>query len=378
MERNDAIERSLEDRESDVEQIETCQEDIEQRQAGLNQALMALEKDELLLQSLEKNKSGLEEERRALEARRMDAVQQLEQIEAELNMVSRISDQSQEVLDVLAVMGEDVAEAGGILRSRRAWLEECRQRVAELARRLGGGYEAEGALLGAGQPLSEQPEVPEKEIPPTPADDRYHWEEDEAFSPEDGMPALDRETAEKKLQAYMWAHNYGRADFRHYSQDPVWQYLDHIAYPDDLTPLSIWAKKINPNFHNRGQDQKKFQENCGACAFVMEQHLNGTDLTLTASVQNLGTDRDMEIATGKRCTYMEPDDIERFLMHQGAGAHLIAGINRRNPVTGRPAAGHWFNLYYDGKKVYTIDSQCGEIFEWPHDYGNVSGWCILI
>ena len=137
MERNDAIERSLEDRESDVEQIETCQEDIEQRQAGLNQALMALEKDELLLQSLEKNKSGLEEERRALEARQMDAVQQLEQIEAELNMVSRISDQSQEVLDVLAVMGEDVAEAGGILRSRRAWLEECRQRVAELARRLG-------------------------------------------------------------------------------------------------------------------------------------------------------------------------------------------------------------------------------------------------
>ena len=75
---------------------------------------------------------------------------------------------------------------------------------------------------------------------------------------------------------------------------------------------------------------------------------------------------------------MAPDKIEQILYREGAGSHLIVGINRRNPITGKPATGHWFNVYYDGKKVHTVDGQSGKIYEWPHDYGNVSEWCAMI
>ena len=34
--------------------------------------------------------------------------------------------------------------------------------------------------------------------------------------------------------------------------------------------------------------------------------------------------------------------------------------------------------YYDGKEVHTVDGQSGKIYEWPHDYGNVSAWCAMI
>jgi len=85
----------------------------------------------------------------------------------------------------------------------------------------------------------------------------------------------------------------------------------------------------------------------------------------------------MEQATGKKCVYMSPDDIEAKLKSMGKGAHLIAGINRRLP-NGQAISGHWFNVYYDGDKVYTLDGQSGEVLDWPYDYGYVSGWCALI
>ena len=40
--------------------------------------------------------------------------------------------------------------------------------------------------------------------------------------------------------------------------------------------------------------------------------------------------------------------------------------------------GHWFNAYYDGYQVYTIEGQGGEIRGWPPDYGNVVHWDVSI
>lgn len=84
----------------------------------------------------------------------------------------------------------------------------------------------------------------------------------------------------------------------------------------------------------------------------------------------------MEQATGKTCTYMDPGDIASRLIQQGPGSHCIAGINRKLP-NGKRIAGHWFNVFYDGNKVYTLDGQSGKVMEFPHDYGNVSEWCAL-
>ena len=44
--------------------------------------------------------------------------------------------------------------------------------------------------------------------------------------------------AQQMLTAYMFEHNYGRADYAEYSQDPFWRQLHMAAYPDsELPPL---------------------------------------------------------------------------------------------------------------------------------------------
>lgn len=93
---------------------------------------------------------------------------------------------------------------------------------------------------------------------------------------------------------------------------------------------------------------------------------------------NIGTDFGMEQATGKKCVYMSVNNIENKLKEMGPGAHLIVGINRKRTFLGKPQSGHWFNAYYDGQNVYTIDGQIGQILEWPYDYGDISEWCAMV
>ena len=199
--------------------------------------------------------------------------------------------------------------------------------------------------------------------------------------PDYQLPKLQRDAASKNLYKYMCSRNYGKEDKAIYQQDPVWQELYFAAYPEDMTAVEIWAKEINPNYKNANlplSQQRLYEENCGACAFALEQHFAGQDLQMIATDKNIPTDSEMETRTGKKCTYMPPEEIEKILRQRGAGSHLIVGINRFNPITGKPATGHWFNAYYNGKKIYTVDGQSGQIYEWPHDYGNVSEWCALI
>lgn len=87
----------------------------------------------------------------------------------------------------------------------------------------------------------------------------------------------------------------------------------------------------------------------------------------------------MEEKTGKICTYMKRGEIEDYLKSQGPGAHLIVGIDRKPELFGLvKRAGHWFNIYYDGRQIVTIDGQCNRISGWPPDYGHISKWCAMI
>ena len=143
--------------------------------------------------------------------------------------------------------------------------------------------------------------------------------------------------------------------------------------------IAGWIKEITPNYHNPfiPPGKNPYHVNCGSCAFAVESRFQGKS-DAVASAQNIGTDAGMEAATGKKCIYMEASEIEKTLVDMGSGSHLICGINRHPTPFGRPQAGHWFNAYYDGNKVYTIDGQSGKIYDWPHDYGDVSEWCALV
>lgn len=164
------------------------------------------------------------------------------------------------------------------------------------------------------------------------------------------------------------------------STTPVNQILAQGASPSSPTQvntidsISTWIKDINPDFNN--PFTPKARVNCGSCAFAVESRLNGNQSAI-ASLTNIGTDEEMEQATGRSCVYMRPGEIVSRLVQMGPGSHLIAGINRRMP-NGQPIAGHWFNLFYDGEHVYTIDGQSGEVLGFPYNYGYISEWCALV
>lgn len=150
--------------------------------------------------------------------------------------------------------------------------------------------------------------------------------------------------------------------------------LSGATQVNTIDSISSWIKDINPRFNNPFTPQARV--NCGSCAFAVESRLNG-DQSAVASLTNIGTDEAMEQATGRSCVYMRPGEIVSRLVQMGPGSHVIAGINRRLP-NGQPIAGHWFNLFYDGEHVYTIDGQSGEVLGFPYNYGYISEWCALI
>lgn len=145
-----------------------------------------------------------------------------------------------------------------------------------------------------------------------------------------------------------------------------------------LDEINGWIKDINPNYNPYLPPQMHpYNRNCGSCAFAVWNRLNGQK-DIVASAHNIGTDEAMENVTRKKCKYMPLQSIEEILRSRGPGSHMIVGINRHPTPFGRPQAGHWFNAFYDGERIYTIDGQCGMIYEWPHDYGDISEWCALI
>lgn len=127
-----------------------------------------------------------------------------------------------------------------------------------------------------------------------------------------------------------------------------------------------WIGKINPNPY---RDPRR-TVNCGKCAAAVYQRLNGD----SSAVAGLGTYsiEEMNALTGRTQMSMTPGEIERYLIGQGPGAHVVVGVDRAS------GAGHWFNAYYDGHRVYTIEGQGGTVGGWPPDYGNVVHWDVSV
>lgn len=134
-----------------------------------------------------------------------------------------------------------------------------------------------------------------------------------------------------------------------------------------IESIKSWIGSINPNPNN---DFRR-EINCGKCAAAVEKRFNG-DNTASAGFGTYSID-EMNSITGKTQTRMTPEKIKDYIISQGPGSHAVVGVDR-----GNNQPGHWFNIYYDGNKVYTIDGQVGTISDWPPNYGNVTVWDVSI
>lgn len=130
--------------------------------------------------------------------------------------------------------------------------------------------------------------------------------------------------------------------------------------------VSSWIKEINPNY-DPFDVESPYNVNCGACAYVVYQRLNGNDATC-ASANNIPFDADMEELLGRKIVSMSPAEIEKRLMDGGDGTHAVVGVDRSH------GPGHWFNAACIEGKVVAIDGQSGEVLDWPPDYGDVVNW----
>ena len=130
--------------------------------------------------------------------------------------------------------------------------------------------------------------------------------------------------------------------------------------------IASWIKEVNPNYNPFDIDSA-YSFNCGACAYVVHERLNGND-AVCASANNIPTDSEMERLLGKKIVSMSPQDIEKRLLEQGEGAHAVIGVDRAH------GPGHWFNAACIEGRIVAIDGQSGEILDWPPDYGDVINW----
>lgn len=150
------------------------------------------------------------------------------------------------------------------------------------------------------------------------------------------------------------------------SDHPITPTSDGFDYPDPIGPplpqsiseIQQWLPEIN---HGPGTDpfDPARAVNCGQCALAVDQRLTGTVPDASAGLGTLSVP-EMEAATGLRQAPATPAEIEQYLVNQGKGAHTVVGVDRANGF-----AGHWFNAYYDGSRVYAVDGQTGKIVGWP-------------
>ncbi len=137
--------------------------------------------------------------------------------------------------------------------------------------------------------------------------------------------------------------------------------------PKSLEDIQSWLSDINPNY-DEFDISSPYSHNCGSCAFAIFQRMEGKNPKACASAINIGFNDQMEALTGLKMVKTTPGEIENILLSEGNGAHAIIGIDRDC------GPGHWFNAVCMNNKVYAIDGQSGQVFDWPPDYGNVVNW----
>ncbi len=126
--------------------------------------------------------------------------------------------------------------------------------------------------------------------------------------------------------------------------------------PQSLETIQDWLPDVNPGL---AEDPLR-EENCGECALAVWRRLQGEE---TVADTKTYTTAQMENITGVPQVRMTPKEIADALRSKGRGAIAIVGVDRD-----AGAAGHWFNAYYDGNKVVSIDGQINRITDWPPDY----------
>jgi hypothetical protein len=122
---------------------------------------------------------------------------------------------------------------------------------------------------------------------------------------------------------------------------------------------------INPNF-DPFDPGNGYATNCGNTSAILNDFLNGNPSS-EAPTGTL-TPAQMEARTGNPQTPMTPDQIADSLREMGAGSHCVVGIDRST------GDGHWFNAYYDGTTVWSIDAQTGTRSPWPPNEPNATVW----
>jgi hypothetical protein len=122
---------------------------------------------------------------------------------------------------------------------------------------------------------------------------------------------------------------------------------------------------INPNF-DPFDPTNGYATNCGNTSSILNDFLNGNP-SREAPTGTL-TVPEMEARTGNPQTPMTPDQIADSLRDMGAGSHCVVGIDRST------GDGHWFNAYFDGTTVWSIDAQTGTRSPWPPNEPNATTW----
>jgi hypothetical protein len=146
---------------------------------------------------------------------------------------------------------------------------------------------------------------------------------------------------------------------------------DEPAHPNNSSTRSIEEidaalNSINPNF-DWSDPSNGYATNCGHTSSNLNDFLNGSPSAEAPGGSTLDTPQ-MEARTGNPQTPMTPDAIEATLRAMGPGSHAVIGIDRST------GDGHWFNAYFDGDQVWTLDAQTGDRSPWPPDEPNATLW----
>ncbi|MEV1131385.1 polymorphic toxin type 15 domain-containing protein [Agromyces sp. NPDC049794] len=123
--------------------------------------------------------------------------------------------------------------------------------------------------------------------------------------------------------------------------------------------------EINPNY-DPSDPQNGYATNCGNTSSILNDFLNGQP-SAEAPTGTLDVP-EMEARTGNPQTPMTPAQIDASLRAMGPGSHCVVGIDRST------GDGHWFNAYFDGTTVWSLDAQTGTRSPWPPNEPHATNW----
>lgn len=160
-----------------------------------------------------------------------------------------------------------------------------------------------------------------------------------------------------------------------------------------------WIKAVNPLYTDHLEEGSASMYNWGSCAVKVEENLLATETNANAlyelsyegtlpviesaeRIRELNSVEGLQAALGREARFIKKDAILSKMQELGPGSHVVAGVTREpyipalDGILDRPD--YWFNLYYDGEKLYTLDGHKGNIVEGLQQYKNEDQWMIFL